>query len=225
MHINNEIKEFIPVKKKKFNLKGLTLYITLFIIVLTLSVSYSFFVYDKDGNSHTLIAGNIYLNSKDNGNISLTGLYPMSDVDGIKNGVKYQFDVSGYNLSNKTIYYGIYVNKGDEISNKTRLRDNDVKLYLTKTIDGVASVVMGPYNVEEFNRNILYNDTISGNISKENEVNIQYELTMWISDNVLISDSVTSLEGRSIYTTEEFKNSYASVKVEVYGDFVEKNSK
>ena len=225
MFNKDKFMEFEPIKRKKIKSKKVSIYIMIFLLIMTLGVSYSFFVYNKDGNSHTLIAGNIYLNSKDNGNVSLTGLYPMSDADGIKNGVKYQFDVSGYNLSSKTIYYGIYVNKGDEISNKTRLRDNDVKLYLTKTIDGVTSVIMGPYNVEEFNRNILYTDTISGNISKEDEVNVQYELTMWISDNVLISDSVTSLEGRSIYTTEEFKNSYASVKVEVYGDFVEKNSK
>jgi len=221
MFVDGEFKEIVPIKKRKFKLKGLVLYINIFLIVLTLGVAYSFFVYDKDGNSHTLIAGNIYFNSKDNG--SLTGLYPMSDADGIKKGVKYQFDVTGYNLSNKTIYYGIYVNKGEEISNKKRLRANDVKLYLTKTIDGVTSVVLGPYNVEEFNRNILYTDTIEGNISKENEVNIEYELTLWISDKVLISDSLTSLEGRSIYKTNEFKNSYASVKVEVYGDFVKKS--
>lgn len=225
MFIDGELKEIVPVKKHKFKLKGLALYIIIFVMVLTLGVSYSFFVYNKDGNSQTLIAGNIYLNSTDNGNVSLTGLYPMSDAEGINNGVKYQFDVSGYNLSNKPIYYGIYINKGEEISNKTRLRDGDVKLYLTKTVNGVTSVVTGPYNVEEFNRNILYTDTIAGNISKENEINVEYELTMWISDKVLISDSVTSLEGRSIYTTEEFKNSYASVKVEVYGDFIKKSSK
>jgi len=224
MFIDGEFKEIVPVKKRKFKLKGLVLYVIIFVVVLALGVSYSFFVYNKDGNSQTLIAGNIYLNSKDNGNVSLTGLYPMSDDDGIKNGIKYQFDVSGYNLSNKPIYYGIYVNEGDKISNKTRLRDNDVKLYLTKTIDGVTSVVVGPYNAEEFNRNILYTDTIEGNISKENEVDIKYELTMWISDKVLISDSVTNIEGRSVYTTEEFKNSYASVKIEVYGDFTKKNS-
>ena len=224
MFVDGELKEFIPVKKRKFKLKGLALYITIFILMLTFGVSYSFFFYNKDGNSHTLIAGNIYLNTTDNGNVSLTGLYPMSDADGIKNGVKYQFDVSGYNLSNKTIYYGIYINKGDEITDKTRLRDGDIKLYLTKAINGVTSVVMGPYNVEEFNHNILYTDTIAGNIDKENEVNVEYELTMWVSDKVLISDSITGLDGRSIYTSEEFKNSYASVKIEVYGDFVAKSS-
>ena len=49
-----------------------------------------------------------------------------------------------------------------------------------------------------------------------------YKSSSIVFDNVLISDSVTELEGRSIYTTEEFKNSYASVKTEVYGDFKEK---
>ena len=224
MFVDGEFKEIVPVKKRKIKLKGLMFFIPIFVIMLVFTVSYSFFFYNKEGNSHTLIAGNIYLNTTDNGNVSLTGLYPMSDTDGIKNGIKYRFDVSGYNLSNKTIYYGIYINKGDEITDKTRLRDGDVKLYLTKTINDVTSVVMGPYNVEEFNRNILYNDTFAGNISKENEVNVEYELTMWISDRVLISDSITNLDGRSIYTSEEFKNSYASVKVEVYGDFVEKSS-
>jgi len=211
------------LKKKFFNIKGLAIYIAIFAIVLTLGTSYAYFIYNKDGNSHELIAGNVYLNSTDKGSVSLTGLYPMSDEDGIENGIKYTFDVTGYNLSNKDIHYGVYVNYGEEKENKTRFRDADIKFYLTETINGVTSRVYGPSSVKDFNRSILYANTIEGNISKDTPINISYELTMWISDNVLISDSVTELEGRSIYTTDEFKNSYASIKVEVYGDFVEKN--
>ena len=211
------------LKKRFFNIKGLAIYIAIFTLVLTLGTSYAYFLYSKDGNSHELIAGNIYMNTTDTGSVNLTGLYPMSDEEGIENGIKYNFDVSGYNLSNKTIYYGIYINKGDNVANKTRFRDEDIKFYLTETIDGVTSEVIGPYTVEEINRNVLHVDTVEGNIAKETPITISYELTMWISDNVLISDSVTELEGRSIYTTEEFKNSYASIKVEVYGDFMEKD--
>ena len=211
------------LKKRFFNIKGLAIYIAIFTLVLTLGTSYAYFLYSKDGNSHELIAGNIYMNTTDTGSVNLTGLYPMSDEEGIENGIKYNFDVSGYNLSNKTIYYGIYINKGDNVANKTRFRDEDIKFYLTETIDGVTSEVIGPYSVEEINRNVLHVDTVEGNIAKETPITISYELTMWISDNVLISDSVTELEGRSIYTTEEFKNSYASIKVEVYGDFMEKD--
>ena len=211
------------LKKRFFNIKGLAIYIAIFTLVLTLGTSYAYFLYSKDGNSHELIAGNIYMNTTDTGSVSLTGLYPMSDTEGIENGIKYNFDVTGYNLSNKTIYYGIYINKGDNVANKTRFRDEDIKFYLTETIDGVTSEVIGPYSVEEINRNVLHVDTVEGNIAKETPITISYELTMWISDNVLISDSVTELEGRSIYTTEEFKNSYASIKVEVYGDFMEKD--
>ena len=212
------------LKKRFFNIKGLAIYIAIFAIVLTLGTSYAYFIYNKDGNSHELIAGNLYMNLTDDGSVSLTGLYPMSDSEGIKNGIKYNFEVSGYNLSNKSIYYGVYVNKGDKVPNKTRFRDSDIKFYLTETINGVTKQVSGPYSVDEINRNLLYANTVEGDISKDTPITISYQLTMWISDKVLISDSVTEMNGRSIYTTEEFKNSYASIKVEVYGDFTEKNA-
>ena len=222
MFNKNKFREFEPVKMKSFKSKKVILCIAIFLFVMALGFSYSFFVYNKDGSSHQLIAGNIYFKSTNDGNVSLTGLYPMSDSIGLLKGVKYKFDVVGYNLSNKAIHYGIYVNEGDEIKGKTRLCDSDIKLSLTKTVAGVTTTVLGPFNVNEFNRNILYTDTILGNISKENQVDIAYELTMWIDEKVLISDSVNEIPGRSIYTTEEFKNSYASIKLEVYGDFKEK---
>ena len=219
---DGEIIEFVPIKKKKFKSKHVVTYITIFALIMTLGVSYSFFSYANNGTNQMLIVGNIYFNSSDKGNVSLTGLYPMSDKEGIDKGVKYQFDVSGYNLSDQTIYYGIYVNEGDDIPNKTRFRDNDIKLYLTETKDGKTEVVMGPSSIDEFNRNILHAGTIGSNISEEKSITIKYELTMWIDENVLISDSVVDLDGRSIYTSEEFRDSYASVKIEVYGDFIEK---
>ena len=41
---------------------------------------------------------------------------------------------------------------------------------------------------------------------------------MWIGDNIIISDSSESAN----YTTEEFKDKYATIKLTVVGDFVEK---
>lgn len=210
------------IKKKKKIPKGLFIMLTVFGLVLTLGLTYAYFIYEEQGNSHELIAGSLYMNSTNSGNVSLTGLYPMTNKDGIENGIKYNFTVEGHNLTDKDIYYGVYVNKGSEVANKTRFKDSDIKLYLTEKIGDEIKVVYGPSTLDEFNRSIIYAKTIPASTKKDQSINISYQLTMWLDEKVLISDTVTQLPGRSIYTSEQFKNSYASIKLEVYGDFKEK---
>ena len=204
-------------KKKIFNVKGLVIYIAIFAIVLTLGTSYAYFIYNQEGNEHNAIAGSLFMDIESDNAINITGMYPMTDEDGIKNGVKYNFSVSGYNTTDKDIYYGVYVLDGDEIKNKTRFKHSDIKIYLEETVNGETKIVYGPVNLQDFNESLIHVNTVDKNIAKDKEITIDYTLTMWIDQRVLISDTEKDIPGRSIYTTEEFKNSYASLKVEVEG--------
>lgn len=193
-------------------------------LLLTFSVSLAIFKYSKLGNNSSLVLGDIYMSSKED-SIVLNKLEPMSPNEGIEKGSKYNFSVEGYNTSNKNIYYGVYLNYGSEETGKTRFKDEDMMMYLTETKNGETKAVYGPGSVKDFNDKMIYASTIDSDTKKDEKIEIDYELTVWLSDNILISDTEESYEGKNIYTTSEYENGYASIDVKVYGDFEEKNIK
>ncbi len=213
----------MEVELKKKSKKGKKLVIgILLVLIVTIGISYGLFKYSKVSDNQQLIAGDIYMKAISN-EITSGNIRPMDTEEGKTNGNKYKFKVEGYNNSKKDIYYGIYLKYGEEQTGKERFKDEDIMIYLTETKDGVTKDVFGPGRLSDFNRNLIYANTIEGNISKEDKVDIDYELTVWLNDNILISDTETEWEGKTIYTSDEFANSYFSLDVEVEGDFVEKN--
>ena len=95
------IEEPILVKKKKKNYKSLILILGI-LLISVIGGSYAFFTYEKESETNTsVIAGSIYLESKDNGDVSVSGMYPMTDEEGKKDGVKYNFNIKGHNESKK----------------------------------------------------------------------------------------------------------------------------
>ncbi len=208
--------------KKKSN-KKLSLVIGILLaLIVTIGISYGLYKYSKTTDNQQLIAGDIYMKAISN-EVTSGNIRPMDTEEGKTNGNKYKFKVEGYNTSKNDIYYGIYLKYGEEQTGKERFKDEDIMIYLTETKDGVTKDVFGPGRLSDFNRNLIYSNTIEGNISKEDKVDIDYELTVWLNDNILISDTETEWEGKTIYTSDEFANSYFSLDVEVEGDFVEKN--
>ena len=204
--------------------KRLLLFCIICCIILIFGVSWGIFKYSKYSSNASLVLGDIYMSSKEN-NILLNKLEPMSPNEGIERGSKYNFSVEGYNTSNKDIYYGVYLNYGNEESGKTRFKDEDMMMYLTETKNGETKAVYGPGSVKDFNDKMIYASTIDSDTKKDEKIEIDYELTVWLSDNILISDTEESFEGKNIYTTNEYQNGYASINVKVYGDFEEKNIK
>ena len=204
--------------------KRLLLFCIICCIILVFGVSWGIFKYSKYSSNASLVLGDIYMSSKEN-NILLNKLEPMSPNEGIERGSKYNFSVEGYNTSNKDIYYGVYLNYGNEESGKTRFKDEDMMMYLTETKNGLTKAVYGPGSVKDFNDKMIYASTINSETKKDEKIEIDYELTVWLSDNILISDTEESFEGKNIYTTNEYQNGYASINVKVYGDFEEKNIK
>ena len=69
---------------------------------------------------------------------------------------------------------------------------------------------------DSINNTRIWVNIIPKNTASEIEIN--YELRMWINRDILISDT----DPLADYTTSVYKNSYANVKLEVYGDFEKK---
>ena len=94
------------------------------IIGLGLGITRALFKYVKEGLNQQIIAGDIYMKEIE-GEKVVSNIKPMDVEEGKTNGEKYKFKVEGYNTSKKDIYYGIYLNHGEEVEEKERFNRNE----------------------------------------------------------------------------------------------------
>ena len=200
--------------KSKYIILALTILISLF------GVTYAFYEYYRVGNNHQLIVGNIYLTYNENTDaINLSNVFPLSKEKARSRTDNFiTFTVSGLNTTtNKDIWYEIRLNEGDSENGKIRAKAEDLRFDLSE-IDknGDELLLVDAMSYAELNEKSILVNVVDRNTTTEDQKT--YKLRMWLSEDVIISDT---LEGAD-YTTSDFANSYASAKVSVYGDFVEK---
>ena len=110
------------------------------------------------------------------------------------------------------------LNEGDEESGMTRFDPYDLKFDLIEIgEDGKEVYVFEEMSFEDFNARRIWVNTVD----RETAVDISktYKLRMWLDENVIVSDTNPSAD----YPATGFENYYASVRVSVFGDFVEKD--
>ena len=128
----------------------------------------------------------------------------------------FEFTIEGKNTyTEKDIWYEIDLVYGDAPVDRTiRLRDDLLKFTLFEKVgeDGEETKILDAVSYESINNTKIWVNKIDKNTTEETK--ITYKLYMWISNRLTI--------GRD-YTAEEWNsNVYASVKVNVKGDFNEK---
>ncbi len=128
----------------------------------------------------------------------------------------FEFTVGGKNTTtNKDIWYEIVLSYGDNHPTRTtRIRDDLLKFRLVETKDGVETTVVDNKSYSNLNNHRIWVDTINKNTTTE--VTHTYRLYMWISNDTIIGNV------NQDYTMEEWNDVYASIKVNVTGDFNEK---
>ena len=191
------------------------------LLFLLTGVTYSYFNYTKSSSSQQLIAGDIHFNlNEGDDEIELTNIFPETKEETRSRNDNYiTFTVTGKNTSSKTIYYEFVLNHGEELSSpKSRYNDEHLRFDLVE-IDVNGNEI--EYLVDARNYSSIVNkriwvDTIDANTSTE--VVRYYKLRVWLDENVIISDSAPNAN----YTTEEYPNKYATVKLIAKGDFEEK---
>ena len=127
-----------------------------------------------------------------------------------------EFTIDGKNTTtDKDIWYEIVLTHGDNHETRTtRIRDDLLKFQLIETKDGVETIVIGNKSYSDLNNHRIWVDTINKNTTTE--VTHTYRLYMWISNNTIIGNV------NQDYTMEEWNDVFASIKVNVTGDFNEK---
>ena len=212
------------LKKKVKNNKNYGILAIMLVAITLIGGVYAFFQYYREGDETSkLLAGDVYLHYVDGESafeegIILRNAFPETDEEAReREDTILNFTIKGVNTtSNKDIYYEIKLLNGKEVNGKKRLNDKDIKFDLIETTNGNPVTILNGVSFDTINNTKIWVNTINRNNS--NEIIREYQLRMWISDEVTISDT----DINATYTTGEYFNSYASVKVSVFGDFNEK---
>ena len=204
-------------KKKKI----IIISIILGILVLTIGLTYAMFTISKYSSNSKLIAGDIYMHYKEaSQGIKLENVLPSDTYDTTS---YFEFTIDGKNTTtNKDIWYEILLKHGEDVADKTRIKDNLLKFTLTETKNGTTTTVFDGKSYGDLTNKRIWVNTINKNTT--DEVNITYRLYMWISTDTKICAG--DVQDTCDYYTDQDPNwndVYASVKVEVAGDFNEKS--
>ena len=127
----------------------------------------------------------------------------------------FEFNIDGKNTSNKDINYNIKLAHGDVIENKTennRLMDKYLIFKLVEVINNEEVELVDNIKYGNINNNIIYKNIISKNTNEE--INHTYRLYMIVDPNLMIGN----LEG-AVYSFEGYANLFASIKVNVDGNY------
>ena len=186
-----------------------------------ISVSYAFFTFSKTSNNNSqLVAGDIYMKYTGNNELDFEGAMPSSTYTA---GKYFEFEVSGKNTTtNKDIIYDIVINHGidNPKSRTTRIADKFLKFRLVEVVEEnnvrqeVTPDLIEGKSYNEINNTRIYVRTIPKNTTTE--IKHIYRLYAWIDQSVVISNNGGD------YTPAEWANLYASIRVDVTGDFTKK---
>ena len=203
-------------KKKNYGILGVLL-----VAIILIGGVYAFFQYSREGEEPSkLLAGDVWLHYSDSGSTMALNpnAFPETPEEARAEGRTdniITFDIEGKNTTtNKNIYYEIKLLYADNVEGRTRIKDSDLRFDLEEKIGDTTTRVLENVSFDTINNTRIWVNTVNSG----EEVSRSYTLRMWISDDVLISDTAEN----ATYTTGEYKKLFANVKVAVYGDFEEK---
>ena len=140
-------------------------------------------------------------------------------IDNVANLDYFEFKISGKNTyPEKDIWYEILLNHGETSEGKvesSRIKDYFLRFRLTKVNDNnTEEVLLSNIGYANLSNQKIYVETIPQNTMRE--ISNTYRLYMWIDESVVIGNY------NQDYTMEEWNDAFASIKVNVLGDFIER---
>ena len=192
-----------------------------------MSVSYAFFTYvNTSGTNSTLVTGDIYMRYKESSTtININDMMPMSGNP--LPSQYFEFTVEGKNTNTtKDIWYEIDITHGalPTINDKTknenqRINDKFLKFTLKeKKDDGSWTIPINAKSYSDFSNGFrIWVDTIEKN--QTTDTTHTYQLYVWVDESVTISNTKTTGVD---YTMSEWNDLFASIQVNVTGDFTVK---
>ena len=194
--------------------KGLLILVfSLIATVLLLGGTYAFFTYYRTSDEVSqLLTGEIYLNYQEGANvIDLDNAFPESKEKARTRTDNYAtFTITGRNTStNKDIWYEVKLLYGANPDGMTRINDSDLRFDLIETTGGEKNYIFEDASFDNLNDEVIWINRVNRNTASN--IERTYQLRMWLSEDISVSDTDINAD----YTTQEFKNLFANVKVAV----------
>lgn len=185
-------------------------------VLIVIGVSYAFFTYNKTGlYTHKIEGGKmgVIYNETTGNNVTLENAFPLTDEEALTRGVEFEWTVTGFNESPKTIYYAIEMEYGNTIDSKTRFSDTDIKLSLYEN----NNLIFENEIYDNLNKQDIYYGSFPSGTSADKPTVNNYKIRLWINDNVMITDTTNTVDtaNKHVYSTAEFEKKYASFKINV----------
>ncbi len=201
-------------KKKGIIVAG----ISAIVLVAVLGISFAVWNYSRTTDNQILVAGDIYMKFKENPALTIENAIP-SEGPGAND--YFEFTIEGKNTYSKPIWYEIDIQHGEEHgTRKTRIEDNLLAFKLVEVKEENQEEVLiekGSYTGLATGKGIYVNTIPAGTNTK---ITRTYRLYMWISSKTIIGNT-----SDADYDMDEWNDVYASIKVNVTGDFNEKSLK
>jgi len=201
------------------NKKVLVAIIVAVLLISIVGVTFAAYTYSRSGTSNSKqIVGDIYMHYTESNTLTLSNAMPSSTYDPTK---YFEFTIDGKNTNTKyDIIYDVTLNRGDAHATRTeRLADKFLKFTLMEKKPGESefTTVVDAGNYADLSSGMrIWKDTITKNTM--NEVVHTYRLYMWINNSVSIGNT-----NEADYDLDTWNdNVYASIKVNVTGDFTDK---
>ena len=198
------------IKKKGNKTRNIIVFSIIALLLITLGVSYAMYSKSVSGHDTKIVAGDIYMRYI-NGETKAISMIPS---DTYNEDDYYEFTISGKNTSNKDIIYDIKLNHGENYNNPyIRLDDKYLRFRLVRVDNDVETEVIDKISYEDITNKTIHVETINKNGT--NDVNTTYRLYTWVEGVIVGNVNQT-------YTSEQWANVYTNIKVDVTGDFTEK---
>ncbi len=127
----------------------------------------------------------------------------------------FEFNIEGTNDYTKDIWYEIVLSHGEAPEDRdTRIKDYLLRFRLVEVVNGIEKEIFTNRNYGDLSKEKIWVDTVS---ARTEEIKRVYRLYMWIGNETTIGN----IEGAD-YDNETWKRVFASIKVNVNGDFTPK---
>ena len=187
--------------------------IALVSIILLVGVTYAL-NYIQTGNNQQLILGDIWMKYEEKSGLTIEDAVPGSNYSNY-----FEFTISGTNTyTKKDIYYDFLITRGDLPADKSedyRIPDKYLKFKLVSVDESdQETVLLVDQKYSSLDNKRIYVETIGAGVSDYSKT---YRLYMTIDNSLLIGNS-----DDAIFTFSEWESAFASIKVNVTGDFTPK---
>ena len=188
------------------------------ILIISLGVTYAFFTFGKTSLNSQLVAGDIYMKYKETNSINIPDMMPRNTyVDG-ENGY-FEFQITGKNTyTEKDIIYDVVLSYGDtptDTNRTIRIKDELLKFRLVKVVNNEEQEIFTDRSYTSINNTRIHKETIPAETNSE--ITTTYRIYAWISEETKIGNTEDA-----DYSLSDWNKVFASIKVNVTGDFQEK---